>query len=419
MALSNKQRQILAFPFTRYDALICDGAVRSGKTAFMTIGFIADGMRRFTGQRFGICGKTVDSAVKNIVMPFLGVALMRERYKLSWHRTDKVLEVTRGNVTNLFEVFGGRDESSFMLIQGRTLAGVLLDEVALQPRSFVEQALARCSVDGSKLWFNCNPEAPTHWFYREWIQKAAEKNALRLHFTLSDNPALSPAIVRRYESMYTGVFYDRYIRGLWVAAEGAIYRQFCDHPERFVVDAPPRIQRAVIGVDFGGGTSAHAFCCLGFTEGLRQMVVLDEYREPSALTPDALSACFVDFVRRCQMRYLVTDVYCDSAEQTLIGGLRTAAAQARLAVNIGNAMKKPINDRIRALCLLMGTDRFKIMRTCTATIDALRSAVWDLKKPVADVRLDDGSTNIDSLDALEYAYEREIDTLVSMWRQMG
>lgn len=417
MAISDKQKKILAFPFTSFDALICDGAVRSGKTAFMTLGFIEDGMRRFNGQRFGICGKTVDSTIKNIIVPFLSITLMQERYKLAWHRSDKILEVSRGTVTNLFEVFGGRDESSFMLIQGRTLAGVLLDEVALQPRSFVEQALARCSVDGSKLWFNCNPEAPTHWFYKEWVLKAEAKNALRLHFLLRDNPSLSDAIIRRYESMYTGVFYDRYILGRWVAAEGAIYRQFCDNPDRYITDQPPQIMRAVIGVDFGGGTSAHAFCCLGFTAGMRDLVVLDELREKDALTPDVLEQRFVDFVRRCQMRWLVTDAYCDNAEKTLIAGLRTAAAQARLPLNIGNAIKRPINDRIRALCILMGADRFRVVRSCTATIDALRSAVWDAKKPVADVRLDDGTTNIDSLDALEYAYERDIETLVSMWRQ--
>lgn len=417
MAISDKQKKILAFPFTSFDALICDGAVRSGKTAFMTLGFIEDGMRRFNGQRFGICGKTVDSTIKNIIVPFLSITLMQERYKLVWHRSDKILEVSRGTVTNLFEVFGGRDESSFMLIQGRTLAGVFLDEVALQPRSFVEQALARCSVDGSKLWFNCNPEAPTHWFYKEWVLKAEAKNALHLHFLLRDNPSLSDAIIRRYESMYTGVFYDRYILGRWVAAEGAIYRQFCDNPDRYITDKPPQIMRAVIGVDFGGGTSAHAFCCLGFTAGMRDLVVLDELREKDALTPNVLEQRFVDFVRRCQMRWLVTDAYCDNAEKTLIAGLRTAAAQARLPLNIGNAIKRPINDRIRALCILMGADRFRVVRSCTATIDALRSAVWDAKKPVADVRLDDGTTNIDSLDALEYAYEREIETLVSMWRQ--
>jgi hypothetical protein len=115
------------------------------------------------------------------------------------------------------------------------------------------------------------------------------------------------------------------------------------------------------------------------------------------------------------MRWLVANVWCDSAEQTLINGLRTAAARYRIPVNIGSALKKPINDRIRALCMLMGAGRFFVNRTCKDTIDALKSAIWDSKKPTEDVRLDNGSTNIDSLDALEYAYERDIPTLIQGW----
>lgn len=224
MAISHKQKQIMAFPFTKYDALICDGAIRSGKTVFMMLSFIDDAMRRFSGQRFGICGKTVDSTVKNIITPYLGLTYAQEKYSLQWRRTDKLLVVSDGEKENLFEIFGGKDESSFMLIQGRTLAGVLLDEVALQPRSFVEQALARCSVEGSKLWFNCNPDSPEHWFYKEWICHPEKRNALHLHFQLEDNPALSQKIIDRYKALYDGVFYRRYILGEWCMAEGLIYQ---------------------------------------------------------------------------------------------------------------------------------------------------------------------------------------------------
>jgi hypothetical protein len=195
-----------------------------------------------------------------------------------------------------------------------------------------------------------------------------------------------------------------------------IYRLFADHPERFIVDDLPaqKIRHAVIGVDFGGGSSAHAFSCTGFTTG-GAIVTLDEYREKEALNPTKLEKDFVDFVKRCQMRWLVTDVWCDSAEQTLINGLRTAAAKAHIGVNIGNAMKKPINDRIRALCLLMGAGKYFINRACPVTIDALKSALWDSKHTTEDVRLDDGTTNIDSLDALEYSWEREIPNLIAGW----
>ena len=247
--ISDKQRKILAFPYTQRDVLICDGAVRSGKTSIMMWAFVDWAMREFDGQRFGICGKTVDSASKNIVVPFISMALAKERYNLRWRRADHVLEITRCGKTNYFEVFGGKDESSFMLIQGRTLAGVLLDEVVLMPESFVNQALARCSVDGSRIWFSCNPGSPQHWFYKNWIEGSARRNALYLHFNMRDNPALSDSILARYEAMYSGVFYDRYILGKWVLAEGLIYPMFCDS---CVVDDEPGTEgEYYISCDYG------------------------------------------------------------------------------------------------------------------------------------------------------------------------
>lgn len=247
--ISDKQRKILAFPYTKRDVLICDGAVRSGKTSIMMWAFVDWAMREFDGQRFGICGKTVDSASKNIVVPFISMALAKERYNLRWRRADHVLEITRCGKTNYFEVFGGKDESSFMLIQGRTLAGVLLDEVVLMPESFVNQALARCSVDGSRIWFSCNPGSPQHWFYKNWIEGSARRNALYLHFNMRDNPALSDSILARYEAMYSGVFYDRYILGKWVLAEGLIYPMFVDS---CVVDEEPWTEgEYYISCDYG------------------------------------------------------------------------------------------------------------------------------------------------------------------------
>lgn len=256
--ISQKQKKILAFPYSKYDALICDGAVRSGKTSIMMWAFVDWAMQGFSSQRFGICGKTVDSTSKNIIVPFISMTLAKERYTLRWRRSDKILEVRRGAVTNFFEVFGGKDESSFALIQGRTLAGVLLDEVVLMPRSFVEQALARCSVTGNKVWFSCNPKGPKHWFYREWILKSAEKNALRLHFEMTDNPALSEKVLEQYRARYTGVFYDWYVRGLWVDPTGRVYQDFDE--KKHTTDRTPWLDQSgetrpgteyYISVDYG------------------------------------------------------------------------------------------------------------------------------------------------------------------------
>lgn len=248
MAISDKQKKILAFPYSNYDAIICDGAVRSGKTSIETWAFVKWAMERFDNQRFGICGKTVDSAQKNIIVPFISMTLAKEMYTLKWRRADKVLEViSKDGKRNYFEVFGGKDESSFMLIQGRTLAGVLLDEVALMPESFVNQALARCSVDGAKIWFSCNPGSPQHWFYKNWIMRRAERNALYLQFAMTDNPSLSQKTLERYRNMYSGVFYDRYIRGLWVVAEGLVYPMF----DNVVPTVPREYDTYYIGMDYG------------------------------------------------------------------------------------------------------------------------------------------------------------------------
>lgn len=215
-------------------AIICDGAVRSGKTLCMGVSFIAWAFYRFEGQSFALCGKTVRSLGRNVVSPLLPV-LKELGFECRWKQSENLVEITSYGRKNRFYLFGGRDESSSALIQGVTLAGVLFDEVALMPRSFVEQALARCSVEGSKYWFNCNPEHPQHWFYQEWILKAEERNALYLHFKMEDNPSLSPATLEKYRSLYSGSFYERFVLGKWVAAEGLVYPfmkegWFCDRP---------------------------------------------------------------------------------------------------------------------------------------------------------------------------------------------
>ena len=246
--ISIKQKKILAFPYSRYDSIICDGAVRSGKTSIMTVSFVDWAMENFSNQCFGLCGKTVDSCTKNLVIPYISMAYAKKKYNIRWRRSDKLLEVRRGFTTNYFEVFGGKDESSQDLIQGRTFAGVLLDEVVLMPQSFVNQALARCSVDGAKLWFSCNPGSPQHWFYLEWIKKHKERNALYLHFEMADNPSLSEKTLDRYRSQYSGVFYDRYILGKWVLAEGLIYPMF---GQDNITDEVPESGEYYISCDYG------------------------------------------------------------------------------------------------------------------------------------------------------------------------
>ncbi|MDE5583223.1 MAG: PBSX family phage terminase large subunit [Ruminococcus sp.] len=204
-----------------YDAIICDGSVRSGKTMSMTVGFILWSMKNFDGENFAFCGKTVESLKRNVIIPMQKWLEGIVEIKINSNRN--FLDISLKNHTNRYYFFGGHDRLSYKLIQGITLAGIMLDEVTLMPRNFVENAVARCSVASSKMWFNCNPDSPEHWFFKEWIQKNSEKNALRIHFTMDDNFSLSDEIKNRYNRLYSGIFHDRYIKGLWVIADGLVY----------------------------------------------------------------------------------------------------------------------------------------------------------------------------------------------------
>lgn len=405
--LSPKQKSIFRWCYKDdYKALICDGAVRSGKTICMITSFILWAMRKFDGATFGICGKTVRSAERNIIMPLQTIADITAYFDVTYTRSVNLLTVKGMGKTNKFYVFGGKDESSYMLIQGITLSGVLFDEVALMPRSFVEQAVTRTlSVEDAKLWFNCNPDNQFHWFYRDWVLKADSKNALHLHFLMSDNPILSPAQLEAADRQFTGVFHDRYIKGLWVSAEGVIYREFADNTESYLIDkVPDDVLFCAIGFDFGGNGSAHAGICTGFTKGLKKVAVLEEYYRKEIISPVELIDDICDFILRCQSRYNVYDAYFDSAETTLIAGIKAAVARRKIPVNVYNARKSEILGRIRFTNQIMSQKRFCIMRNCKHLTEAMQSAVWDSKQQ-KDVRLDDGNYNIDSLDAFEYSIE--------------
>lgn len=257
---SRKQRQVLHWwtknsPVKEYDGIIADGAIRSGKSLCMSLSFVMWAMSSFNGQNFGMCGKTVGSFRRNVLF-WLKMMMYGRGYRYEDHRADNLIVVHKGNVENYFYIFGGLDERSQDIIQGITLAGVFLDEVALMPESFVNQATGRCSVDGSKMWFNCNPSYPSHWFKEEWIDKRESKNLLYLHFTMEDNLSLSEKIKARYKAMYAGVFFKRYILGLWAMAEGLVYPMYEDALE----DAPEDDASAYcLSIDYG---TMNAFAAL-------------------------------------------------------------------------------------------------------------------------------------------------------------
>ena len=367
--ISDKQKKILAFPYSSYDALICDGAVRSGKTSLMVVAFVDWAMREFSGQRFGICGKTVGSATENIIIPYISMTRTKKKYTAKWRRSQKILEVRSGRKVNYFEVFGGRDESSYALIQGRTLAGVLLDEVVLMPESFVYQALARCSVEGSRTWFSCNPGPPSHWFKENWIDKREEHNALRLHFALDDNPSLSEKKKEQYRRDFTGVFYDRYVLGLWVAAEGLVYPMFSE--KRHVLEEPVETEGAYYVSSDYGIQNPNVWLLWRKEKGKKRWICLKEdyysgREEQRQLTDGEL----VDRLDKMLGGIKVERVIIDPSAASMIAQLRRRKYNTRKADN-------NVSIGISDVCTMLQDGNIAFMPCCENTIKEFGAYFWD------------------------------------------
>ena len=374
MGFSEKQRAILKFPYMGYDALIADGAVRSGKTSVMSLSFFLWGMGNFRDQSFAMCGKSVGAVQRNIVTPLLGMTYLREQFEIKYNRADHVIVARRGDRENRFYLFGGKDESSAALIQGITLAGVLLDEVALMPRSFVEQALARCSVSGSKLWFNCNPEGPEHWFRKEWILKPEKHNALHLHFVMDDNPSLDDATKARYRAMFSGVFYERFILGRWVMSEGLIYDMF-DTDANTYTEGPPSLHFSgvrTITCDYGT-TNPTVFLDVYDYDGT--VYVDREYRWDSRdrdaggrqKTDEEYADDLQAFMGKDQCAIIV-----DPSAASFIAALRRRGLYVIPADN-------EVLDGIRRTATLIQRRKLLVNKSCTGLLGELGTYLWDEK----------------------------------------
>lgn len=413
-----------ASPYKDCDGIICDGAVRSGKTIAMSPSFVNWAMETFNGKNFAICGKTIGALQRNVIRD-LGRQCLSLGYDYTYKRTDNLIIIgrntDRGYVENYFYCFGGRDESSQDLIQGLTLAGIMFDEVALMPRSFVMQGEARCSVSGAKMWYNCNPKSPSHWFYEDYLKDEAykDRHLLYLHFLMTDNLTIDAETRERYERSFTGVFYQRNILGLWVTAEGKIYTSF--NKDNIIKSSDwnnnnelrKKIFQWTIGVDFGGNGSAHAFVLTGISQNYKYIVTAKEKYIKEVIDPNELNKEFIQFVKECIAEYgNIAEIRPDSAEQVLIKGFRTELIKNRIAIPVRNAIKGEIIDRIRFNQFLFSVNRYYIVDSCKELIKAFDNAVWQEDKE--DVRLDDGTTNIDSLDAEEYSIEKYIPIIMKL-----
>ena len=381
-------------------AIICDGSVRSGKTFSMGLSFLLWATACFDGADFAICGKTITSIKRNLADGLVGFC-RRGGFGITQKASANSFTVTYRGRTNRFFLFGGKDEGSAALIQGMTLGGVLLDEVALMPRSFVEQALARCSLAGSKMWFNCNPDNPSHWFLREWIKKADEKNALYLHFTMEDNPSLTDEVRRRYEKLYSGAFYRRFVLGEWTALSGAVYPMFDEN--KHVVPRAPDCGRFVVSCDYGT-VNPSSFGLWGESGGVWYRI--DEYyysskrdggmrtdeehyealeklcggRSIEAVIVDPSAASFIECIRR-HGKYPVIP-----ADNDVIGGIGRVA----------DALK---------------SDRIKIAARCTDCIREFGLYRWDEKGGRDSVVKE----NDHAMDDLRYFVNRYLKQSAEDW----
>ena len=348
---------------------------------------------------------------RNVVKPMLQI-LTAWGWSYNYNRSENFIEIG----FNTYFMYGANTEASQDALQGLTAAGAYADEVALFPQSFIDQMIGRCSVEDSKVFLNCNPEGPHHYIKEEFIDKANEKNIYHLHFTMDDNLTLSEKKKAFYRNAFTGVFFKRFILGLWVAADGLIYQLFADNPDEYEIDdkwlEKHPIIYGTIGVDFGGTKSAHAFTFTGFTKEFKHVITVKEYYKKKRISPAQLETDFVDFVKQIQSKYKCYEAYMDSAEQTLIAGMEAAVIKAKIQIEIKNAIKGPINDRVAFYNSLMSQGRYKIHKSCKHLKEAFESAVYDEKKVTKDVRLDDGQMNIDSLDATEYSTESIQDDIL-------
>uniref|UniRef100_UPI00336A6381 PBSX family phage terminase large subunit n=1 Tax=Enterocloster aldenensis TaxID=358742 RepID=UPI00336A6381 len=395
---STKQKQILTWwmpssPVKDYDGIIADGAIRSGKTVCMSLSFVFWAMKTFSGQNFAICGKTIGSFRRNVLF-WLKIMLRSRGYKVMDHRADNLVEISRNGVTNYFYIFGGKDERSQDLIQGITLAGLFCDEVALMPESFVNQATGRCSVDGSKYWFNCNPDGPYHWFKTNWIDRSvgylgkAEverqmkeakekkqdisfKKLLYVHFTMDDNLSLSEEIKARYRDSYSGVFYKRYILGLWAMAEGIIYDMFDVDKHVKKVIANLYNSGRYVSIDYG---TQNATVFLLWNRGVdgKWYCIREYYYSGRDNAKQRTDAEYVKDFKAFLGGMKVKAVIVDPSAASFIAALRQAGYPVLKA-------KNDVEDGIRLVGTLLNQEKIVFSAACVNTIKEFASYIWDAK----------------------------------------
>lgn len=369
---SAKQKKVLtwwcpASPVKDMDGIIADGAIRSGKTLSMSLSYVLWAMNSFNQQNFGMAGKTIGSFRRNVLF-WLKLMLVSRKYTVIDKRSDNLLIVSKGNVVNYFYIFGGKDERSQDLIQGITLAGMFFDEVALMPESFVNQATGRCSVDGSKFWYNCNPDSPRHWFKVNWIDKAEEKRLVYLHFTMDDNLSLSERIKARYRGMYVGVFFKRYILGLWCVAEGLVYSMF-DEDKHVTKKHMTGAKEYHVSVDYGtvNPFSANLWAFDGKKSIMEDEVYYDSREKGVRVDDEAYYKMMCDMIGDRKVTFIIVDPSAASFIEVI----------KKYGKYIVKGADNDVLDGIRVVTTMLNKDMIQIHESCENTINEFGLYCWD------------------------------------------
>ncbi len=391
---------------------ILQGSVSAGKTWISLIIWALWVATRPREYLYMMCGKSLQTLKRNCLLP-LQELIGSRNFSYSLETKEGVL------FGHKVMLEGANDQRSEGKIRGITLGGAYCDELTLFPKDFFVMLLSRLRVEGAKLIATTNPDVPTHWLKTEYLDNDALCDSLlSVFFHIDDNTTLPAEYVESLKKEYTGVYYDRFICGDWVVANGAIYKVFSDSPSAYdvgITSIPqlPHFDYINIGLDFGGNGSQHALVASGITHGCDKLYALRTERIPAeGMTPQALYKRAYDFCENIQKRYgKISALYADSAEQTLIAGLRLALKP--LGIVVKNSLKRQINDRIRATTMLMGGGRFFLVsEDCGSLINAFKGAVWDDRVIGKEERLDDGTSDIDTLDAFEYSFEKFIPQLI-------
>lgn len=422
---------------------VAEGAVRAGKTVDNIFAFAHE--LKATPDRIHLAtGSTVGNAKLNIGdCNGLGLEwIFRGQCHWGKYKDNEALFV-KGPSTSWQQkivIFaGGGKEDSYKKIRGNSYGMWIATEINLHHDKTIKEAFNRqLAAKRLKVFWDLNPDNPRAAIYSEYIDRYQKQQEVGefpggynyMHCTIYDNINITPERLHEIESRYdvNSIWFLRDIKGMRVVATGLIYRRFADDITAgigtFRIQGKPTdLMEINLGIDFGGSGSGHSFTATAITRSYHNVVALasewirckDESGNQIEIDPQMLGDMFCNFVRKVLGQYgYITTVYADSAEQTLITGIRSSLRHNGLGwIRVENALKAPINDRINAVLILMAQGRFQYVEgECESLVNALCTAVWDPKELTKNVRLDDGTSDIDSLDSFEYTLERRISQLI-------